>query len=298
MTTAYPPVDYAPLIDQIKAYVKEAGLGAKFDMAVGFVDVQTGQTASFDGDSKHLSLSTFKGPLGAYYLWLVERGTVKPQASDDALLVAMMNESDNGATSCVFKHVGGLAGFNDWLAAQGMTRENNFIARWQNWGCAENGKTTLLPPDPRYEGKGDPALNLPGNYAVQTCAPKRQRCTEAFAPLELAKLYARIYAGAVLTADDTTRWLNWMEKKRENIAFDKLLPAFAPVRAYVKNGFDAQDAVDPLNYYHEAGIVETPYGVYTLAVFTQGDPDWPATGPVAVVGKLVYDYFADAHRGR
>jgi len=297
-TPTYPPVDYAPLIDQIKEYVKNAGFGPKFDMAVGFVDLQTGQSANFDGDTRHVSLSTFKGPLGAYALWLAEQGEITLTAADREKLVAMLNESDNGATSCMLKRVGGLAGFNDWLAAQGMTRQNNFVARWENWGCSENGQTTILPIDPRYDFKGDPTLKLPGNYALQVCAPHRQRCAEAFAPVELAKLYGRLYRGEVLNEEDTSQWLAWMAKKRENIALVKGLPAFAPARAYVKNGFDAQDAVDPLNYYHEAGIVETPYGVYALAVFTQGYPDWPATAPVEAVGKMVYDYFSDAYRGR
>ncbi len=296
-TPTYPPVDYAPMIDEIKQYVKTAGIGPRFDLAVGFVDLQTGQTASFDGDTRHISLSTFKGPLGAYYLWLVERGEIAPQPGDETELYAMLNESDNAATACIFKHVGGLAGFNDWLAQMGLSRENNFVSRWQNYGCAENGKTTFLAADTRY-GKGDQSLNLPGNSALQNCAPKRQPCAEAFAPLELAMLYARIYRGEVLSAGDTAHWLRLMAKKRENIALVKSLPSFAPARAFVKNGFSAKNADDPLNYYHEAGVVETPFGVYALAVFTQGNPEWPGAEPLGAVGKIVYDFFTDAYRGR
>jgi beta-lactamase class A len=127
------PIDYQPMIAAIQTYVRTAAIGPQFDLSIGFVDVKTGQRADFDGQTRHFALSTFKGPLGAYYFWMVEQGKLTPQQSDLDRLQPMMSRSDNQATSCVFKRVGGLAGFNDWLAAEGLDRQNNFVAQWENW---------------------------------------------------------------------------------------------------------------------------------------------------------------------
>ncbi|MBN1427041.1 MAG: serine hydrolase [Anaerolineae bacterium] len=286
-------IDYQPLSGEIQEYLDQSGLGPQFDMAIGFVDIQTGQSLSFDGETRHYALSTFKGPLAAFYLWLIENNRLDPLPSDESYLVPMLTESDNPATSCVLKRVGGLAPFNDWLADQGLSRQNNFIASWQSWACKENNQAYILPLDLRYI-QGDRTLNLPGDYALSRCYPTYNNCDKAFAPLELAQLYVRLYQGEVLDAKNTAQWLTWMEKDRGNSALIKNVPADAPVRAYIKNGFRARGGDAPVHFYHEAGIIETPYGVYALAVFTQGNPDWPASKPLAKVGLIIYDYFVKA----
>lgn len=262
-------------------------------MAIGFIDVQTGQILSFDGESRHYALSTFKGPLAAFYLWLIEKGRLEPLPSDAAYLIAMLEESNNPATSCIFKRVGGLAPFNDWLAEQGLSRENNFVAGWQSWACKQGTQAYILPLDLRYI-QGDPSLGLPGDYALYRCYPTYRHCDKAFAPLELAHLYVRLYRGEVLSAENTAQWLTWMEKDRDNAALIKDLPDDAQVHAYIKNGFRAKDEEALVHFYHEAGIIETAYGAYALAVFTQGNPDWPASGPLAAAGHIIYDYFVGA----
>jgi beta-lactamase class A len=287
-------IDYRPLSGAIQEYLNDAGLGPEFDMAVGFVDIETGQIFSFDGETRHYALSTFKGPLAAFYLWLIEHDQLEPLPSDESHLIPMLAESSNPDTSCVLKRVGGLAPFNDWLAEQGLDRQNNFIASWQSWACIDDGQGVILPPDLRYI-QGDQALGLPGNYALFRCYPTYRSCDKAFAPLELAQFYARLYRGEVLNEDHTAQWLDWMKKDRDDAALSSDLPAAVQVRAYVKNGFRHSDEGAPIHFYHEAGIIETPYGVYALAVFTQGNPSWPASKPLAAVGYIVYDYFVAAH---
>lgn len=293
--TATPSIiDYQPLADEIQEYLNGSGLGPQFDMAVGFVDAQTGQTFSFDGEKRHYALSTFKGPLAAFYLWLIENGRLEPLPSDESHLIPMLSESSNPDTTCVLARVGGLAPFNDWLAEQGLDRQDNFIASWQSWACNDNGQGFILPPDLRYMW-GDPSLGLPGDYALFRCYPTYRNCDKAFAPLALAMFYTRLYQGRVLNEEHTIQWLDWMEKDRGDAALAKDLPADVEVRVYVKNGFRHSDEDAPVHFYHEAGIIETPYGAYALAVFTQGNPDWPASKPLAAAGRIIYDYFVAAH---
>jgi len=288
-------IDYQPLSGEIQEYLNGAGLGPQFDMAVGFVDIQTGQTFSFDGETRHYALSTFKGPLAAFYLWLIEKDQLEPIPSDESHLIPMLVESSNPDTTCVLKRVGGLPPFNDWLANQGLDRQNNFIASWQSWACNDYGETTILPPDLRYI-RGDQALGLPGDYALFRCYPTHRTCDKAFSPLELAIFYSRLYKGEVLNQKNTAQWLDWMEKDREGAALIRELPDTEKVRAYVKNGFWVRSGDGSINFHHEAGIIDTPCGSYVLAVFTQGNTDWPASKPLAAVGHIVYDYFVTAYK--
>jgi hypothetical protein len=288
------PIDYEPLRGKIQDYLNRSGLGPKFDMAIGFVDIQTGQTFSFDGETRHYALSTFKGPLAAFYLWLVERGQIEVQPSDEQHIIPMLAVSSNTDTSCVIKRVGGLTPFNDWLAEQGLSRQNNFVASWQSWACRDDGEAYIAPLDMRYM-EGDKSLGLPGNYALFQCYPTYRRCDKAFAPLELAAFYARVYRGDVLNPEDTIQWLDWMEKSQDQAALLANLPGNEPIHGYVKNGFRIHDDSVSISFYHEAGVVETPNGAFALAVFTEGDPYWPATKPLATVGQIIYDYFVTAH---
>lgn len=293
--TATPSIiDYQPLSGAIQEYLNGSGLGPQFDMAVGLVDIQTGQTFSFDGETRHYALSTFKGPLAAFYLWLIEHNRLEPLPSDASHLIPMLAESSNPATTCVLKRVGGLAPFNDWLAEQGLDRRNNFIASWQSWACNDYGQSTILPPDLRYI-RGDSSLGLPGDYALFRCYPTYRNCDKAFAPLDLAMFYTRLYQGEVLSPENTAQWLDWMEKDRDGAALIRDLPDEEQVRAFVKNGFRARGGDVSVNFHHEAGVIETPYGAYALAVFTQGNPGWPASKPLAAVGHIIYDYVVAAH---
>jgi Beta-lactamase enzyme family len=132
-----------------------------------------------------------------------------------------------------------------------------------------------------------------------TCYPMRFECFEAFAPVELASLYADLYQGKVLNEQDTRQWLSLMKKDARNVALIRdLTPAQqASLTPYIKDGFSAKNGAYPVNFQHEAGIVVTPYGVFTLAVFSQGNPDWPGIEPLGAVGKIVYDYFVKMHGG-
>ncbi len=285
------PGDYGPMTEAIERYLAEHVHPQGFDLGIGFVDVQSGQAVGVNGEARHYALSTFKGPLAAYYLWLVERGLLDEQPGDREVIEPMLNVSSNPDTTCVLERVGGLAPFNDWLAYQGLSRENNFVLSWQSWPCGEYVPNS----DTRYS-RGDDALGLPGGYVLLRCVPGNIRCDKAFAPLELAGLYARIARGEVLDAGHTALWLDWMEKSREGSAMLGGLPEDDAVHAYVKNGFRAADTLYDVHFFHEAGIIETGEGAFALAIFMQGNPDWPGTQTIADVARIVYDHFTGMHR--
>jgi hypothetical protein len=258
-------------------------------LGIAFVDLQTDQVVSLDGEMAHYALSTFKGPLGAFYFWLIEQGQLTEQPGDRGHLIPMLNVSSNPDTACIVERVGGLAPLNDWLALQGLSRERNFVFRFQAWACQDDGY--LPETDWRY-GKGDPQLGLPGGYALLRCLPDLA-CDKVFSPFELARFYARLYRGEVLNAEHTTEWLSLMEKSRElkGSAFFLNLSAEVSVRVYAKNGFRAVDAYYDQNFYNEAGIIETPSGAFALAVFMRGNPVYPGLEPISEVARIAHDAF-------
>jgi len=135
-------------------------------------------------------------------------------------------------------------------------------------GLQRGWRSALLPPDLRYI-RGDPSLDLPGNYALFRCYPTYRNCDKAFAPLDLAMFYARLYQGKVLGKENTARWLEWMDKDRNDAALSQGLPAGMPVRAFVKNGFRHSDEGTPIHFYHEAGVIETPRGIRIISVYAR-----------------------------
>lgn len=293
LTPTLAPLDYRPMREALTNYLAETS----FDLSIGFVDVQTGQVVSLGGEERHYALSTFKGPLAAYYLWQVERGLIALSPDDVAYIKPMLEVSSNPATTCVFKRVGGIEPFNDWLVNQGMSRENNFVLAWGSWPCEEGGQSYVPAADTRYS-LGDAALGLPGGWVLLRCAPDNTRCDKAFAPLELAVFYARLARGEVLDGQHTALWLRWMEKDREASAFLEDLPDDERIHAYTKNGFRAADALYENHFYHEAGLIDTGQGVFALAVFMQGNPDWPGTGTLSEVARIAYDHFVAARLDR
>jgi len=292
-TLAAGQVDYQPLIRQINARLEQVD----YDVGVAFVDILTGQSFSLGREGRFHAMSTFKGPLAAYYLWLIEQGEIEEQAGDHYFIEDMLTWSSNTDTTCMFKRVGGIAGFNDWLAEQGLSRENNFVYSWHKWICLERGIQYAPAPDERYR-LGDPALGLPGNGVLLECPDSSVPCDKAALPLDLAEFYARIYQGQVLSPGNTKRWLGWMEKTLPITSmFDSLPPeAEDSVHAYTKNGFHPADDEYPMNFYHEAGILETPYGAFALAVFMQNNPEWRGTDIHGQIGLLAYVNFIMAHK--
>lgn len=279
------------MLESITQYV-DARRAEMPDLNIGlaFVDVQTNQLVHLDGDAAHYSLSTFKGPLGAYYLWLLERGEIEALPADEEHLIPMLNWSSNPDTTCIFKRVGGLNPFNDWLVDQGFTRAKNFVFRWQSWGCKEGNDYYLPDSDWRY-ANGDESLGLPGGYVLMRCA-EGLTCDKVFAPAELAMFYARVYRGEVLNADSTARWLGWMVKTREGSALHANLPDDPQIRVYAKNGFRAVDAFYDQNFFNEAGIIETERGAFVVAVFMRGNPNYPGTDVISEIARIAFDYFA------
>ncbi|MBN1310122.1 MAG: serine hydrolase [Anaerolineae bacterium] len=291
-TLAAGQVDYQPMIRQINQLMEEVD----YDVGVAFVDVLTGQSFSLGREGRFHAMSTFKGPLAAYYLWLIEQGEIEEQAGDHYFIEDMLTWSSNTDTSCMFKRVGGIPDFNDWLADQGLSRENNFVYSWHKWICMEHGVQYAPAPDERYR-LGDPALDLPGNGVLLQCPDSGVPCDKAALPLDLAEFYARIYRGQVLSTENTERWLGWMEKPLPITSmFDSLPPeAQDSVHAYTKNGFHPADNEYPMNFYHEAGILETPYGAFALAVFMQDNPEWRGTDIHGQIGLLAYVNFVMRH---
>jgi beta-lactamase class A len=266
-----------------------------YDLGVGFVDIQTGQVISINGDTRYHAMSSFKGPLAAFYLSLLEQGKINSLPTDTKHLIPMLEISANDHTTCVFQRVGGIAPFNDWLAAQGFSREKNFVLKWQDWPCYEGGHTYIPDPDLRYT-LGNTALNLPGDGRLLECPIPQLPCDKAFAPTELAVFYAHLYRGEILSASDTATLLGWMEEGKNEAVFLNNLPADAHAIAYVKGGTHQSDAIYRVNFFNEAGIIQTDAGAFALAIFMQRNPAWPGTYPMSEIARIAYKHFTEAHR--
>lgn len=287
-------VDYGPMVESVEDYLRYTADRFGYDLGIGFVDTRTGQAVSIDGDVRYHAMSTFKGPLVAFYLWLAERREIDKKDSDEAHIVRMLEVSANPDTTCIFQRVGGIPPFNDWLAEQGFSRQNNFVLKWQDWACLDEGGYYIPELDWRYT-KGDEQLGLPGGGRLLQCPIYQLPCDKAFAPVELARFYARLYQGEVLDAGDTARLLGWMEEGRDEAVFLNLLPPDADVKVYVKGGTRQADEIYRVNFFSEAGIVETPQGAFALAIFMQRNPAWPGTEPMSRVARIIHDYFTAAH---
>lgn len=292
--TPIPPYDYAPMLDAVSAYIEgKKDQMPQLEIGFAFVDVQTGQTLHVNGAVPHYSLSAFKGVLGAMYFSLLEQGAISELETDFDHLYNMLNWSSNPDTTCVIKRVGGLAAFNDWMADHGFSREGNFVFRWQAWGCSENG-TWFLPDDDWRYARGDAALGLPGNYELMACV-RGIFCDKTHIPVELAGFYARAYRGEYLNADYTGQWLEHLIKSRDGSPFYDDLPEDGRIHVYSKDGYLARTETIALHFYNEAGIIETPHGAFTLAIFMRGNPNFPGDAVIGDLARIAYDYFVDAH---
>ena len=118
-----------------------------------------------------------------------------------------------------------------------------------------------------------------------------------YAPVELAEWYARFYQGEVLDPEHTALLLSWLEEGIDESVFLNNLPDGADVRSYVKGGTRQSDDLYHVNFFHEAGIVETEHGAFALALFMQGNPEWPGTWSMSEVARIAYEHFVAAHTG-
>ncbi len=299
-TSTPEPVDYQPLIDALLAYLNDRVYDRGFDLGIGFVDIKTGQVISIRGDDRYHAMSSFKGPLAVQYFQLVEAGVIDELPDDEKHLTAMLRVSYNQSTTCIMERVGGVPAFNDWLAAQGFSRRNNFVFSWQNWPCPprEDG---FQPPadlediDWRYS-RGDESLGLPGGGELLRCPIPQLPCDKGFAPVELAEFYARLYRGEVITIEHRDRLFEMMRRGKDETAFLIAMPEDAAVNVYTKGGTFEATEVYRVHFFNEAGIVETEVGAYALAMFMQRQPEWPGTWPMAQAARMIYDYFVAAHR--
>jgi len=283
--TPTPPPDYQAMVETINHLIA----GLPYQVGVAFVDIRTMQVFSFGGSQRFHAMSTFKGPLAVYYLWLLEHGQISEQPDDENRLKRMLDWSSNRDTTCIFKQVGGIAPFNDWMAEQGFRPEYSYVEAWNSWICVENGKGYVPPSDLRFRA---------ANASLLRCGDRRLPCDKGMSPTDLALFYAHVARGEVISSASLVRWLNWMEKKDLQITsmFDSLPEeAQGTVHAYTKNGFYAADSKYPINIYHEAGILDTPEGAFALAVFMQGNPQWRGTDIHGAIGRVAYDAFMRAH---
>ena len=154
-TPTLAPIDYEPMVVQVKDYLTYTSGRYGYDLAVGFEDVETGQQESINSEGRYHAMSSFKGPLAVMYLQLLEQGRITEKLHDRDHIVQMLSVSSNPDTSCVFESVGGIAAFNDWLADQGLSRQNNFVLKWQDWNCNEPGEYYV----PKIDMRGGDALS-------------------------------------------------------------------------------------------------------------------------------------------
>jgi hypothetical protein len=219
---------------------------------------------------------------------------IAEEPSDRAHLIRMLEVSANTDTTCIFQRVGGIPSFNDWLASQGFSRANNFVLKWQDWGCTDSGELYVPPTDWRYS-RGDESLGLPGEAALLGCPIPQMPCDKAFAPIELAGFYARLYRGEVISPAYVSMLLGWMEEGQGESLFLYNLPPDSGVRVYVKGGVQQANEEYRENFISEAGIIETPRGAFALAVFMQRNPEWPGTWPISEAARIAYEHFMAAH---
>jgi hypothetical protein len=87
-----------------------------------------------------------------------------------------------------------------------------------------------------------------------------------------------------------------MQKTRDGSAIYAFLPDQDTVSVYAKNGFRAADAYYDQHFFNEAGIVETPYGAFVVAIFMRGNPAYPGTEVLSDLTRIAYDAFISAYR--
>jgi hypothetical protein len=250
---------------------------------------------SVNGSQRFHAMSTFKGPLAVQYFWLLERGMLAAEPGDREHMTQMLEVSANSDTSCIFERVGGIAAFNDWLALEGFSREKNFVFKWEDWSC--NDTDPYVPAtDWRYT-RGDELLSLPGGGTLLACPIPQMPCDKAFAPEELALFYARLYRGEVISPAYRDMLLPMMIEGPDESIFWHGLPEDAQAVVYIKGGIYEQTEEYRENFVNEAGIIETPYGAFALAVFMQQNPDFPGSYPISEVARIVYEAFIHAHSG-
>ncbi|NDJ51793.1 MAG: serine hydrolase [Chloroflexi bacterium] len=287
-------VDYSAMIAEMDEFLTFSSRAQGYQLGVGFVDVQTGQVVHFDGMQRYHSMSTFKAPLVVHFLWLEERGELERTDRDVEHIINTLEFSANPSTTCLFERVGGVEAFNDWLAEQGMSREYNFVFKWIDWECNDQGQFYLPEIDYRYS-QGDEELGIPGNLELLGCPHSFLPCDKSFAPAELAIFYERLYNGEIISQENVDQLMLWMEEDITESVFIRYLPDGAIARPYVKNGYRQADEIYRVNFYSEAGIVETPYGAFALTVFMQQNPDWPGSWPIGQIARIAYEHFVAAY---
>lgn len=292
------PIDYRPLTGAIERFLQAEMWQYDYDIGVGFVDIRTGQVLSFRGDGRYHAMSSFKGPLAVQYFQLLERGEIEPGPRDARNLELMLGISSNSDTTCIFDAVGGVPAFNDWMASQGFSRTNNFVLSWQDISCAlgEGRYASARQPDFDWRySRGDLALGLPGGSELLQCPIPQVPCDKAFAPIELAQFYARLYRGGLISDEHRAQLLGYMAREYPDSVFMVDLPPDAPIHVYTKGGtYQATDEYR-VNFFNEAGIIETPNGAFALAIFMQRNPDWPGTGPIETVTRMIYEFYVQTH---
>jgi len=291
-------IDYQSMIDEINVYLGNTADKHGYDLGIGFEDTITGQQISIRGDARYHAMSSFKGPLAVMYLSMLERGQIVEQPNDNQNLTLMLTVSANMETTCILERVGGLDKFNDWLAGQGLSRQNNFVYRWVDWACydRDTGHFYNPPLDDRYS-QGDAALELPGTHQLLQCPIPQLPCDKAFAPVELAHFYARLWRGEIIGPAALARYKLLTKRAPGDAVFYNLLPEGAQAVAYIKGGTREKDDVYRVNFFSEAGVMETPRGAFALAIFMQRNPVWPGTDPMSRVAQIVYSHFTAAHGG-
>lgn len=291
-------VDYRPMVELLETYLDWSVYAFDYDFGLAFIDLTTGQTITIGGDQRYHAMSSFKGPLAVQYYDMLEQGLITPGERDEYNINLMLSVSSNTHTTCLFESVGGVPAFNDWLAEQGFDRSSNFVAHWRDWPCAMGNNLFYTPytddTDERYI-YGDADLGLPGGSALLECPIAQIPCDKAFAPVELAEFYARLYRGEIINPAHRAQVLRHMERGPLESIFLVDLPPDAELRVYTKGGTHAAEDEYRVNFINEAGIIETPSGAFVLAMFLQRNPDWPGTESMERSARMIYDYFLATH---
>lgn len=103
-------------------------------------------------------------------------------------------------------------------------------------------------------------------------------------PSDIALFFEKLYTGKLANQHDTDEMISLLKNQRLNEG----IPKYLPDKSKVANKTGEIDV-----FKHDAGIVFTDNGDYIIIVMSQSDAPLAAQERIALVSKVVFDYFTD-----
>jgi len=205
-------------------------------------------------------MSTFKGMLVTFYYMTVPK---EEWGKDDADLILMMRDSDNEATTRIFRKIQEYIEGKVMTAFLDFVHENGMSSYYMySWEYPDAGYT------PSVSGKDLACFSYfdkAGNEKKTTVASD---CEKATSTKEMATFYSKLYNDAINTGHKITQDEKdkVMEKLKLTLGygFEKSMDG----EFYTKGGSHAYPPNDwPHNVFDDAGIIKTDKGDFAFAAF-------------------------------